>query len=1143
MNASLIEKIKNLITEAKVGFSAGDSAALNSAFPAGGGFSMSGGGKQGRNKDYRMLARRAAQSAARTRLEQSVRASFRKLGGRNGATKRLIYSYNGGEDTRDWQPTISPFESNKFGDTTFWVTEQTKSFLSRLMDLLSRQEKESGPGSTTLTNHIKDLSVETSVVETSAKEKHADMKSVFDSLDISDKNQVLHLYNLIQKDKRFNRPSYMIKISAPIEKYSQEDIKNIQDNLVGMNPEFKSNLRPDAVMAYINDSRINVEIRITADTTLLPLYNKVGFVPLSSKVGALDKMAWSYQKMQEFNRTSYFNILKTKQKKLEALKRKPKSPETDSEINEIQADIDQLNGVINKYNSPVSFNDYETSDVMSMGPLALLAKAKSLINENAAIAITSVDDVCYFYYTTYDGNGNHIEKLTTFNSAKPYGNALKNYFEGVITKQEYDSIYEKLSDEQKKKAEPIQLFLKGRYTPNIYCMKMMFCDWVNLQYRMRLPTTPADTSIGGPGNMQFKMPDSISVPGAQLLNNSNTVVRKVVNDLKSKANNYLVTTATNVLHKGTGSMSFLQGIYDLLINKYRVESNYTDVTLLISIMNSLIGGFYAIVDRKEFDNLKNTGSANSMDSTTISVADNQELIDFLISLKRPRPSDYQMIPKFDKSNHESLVDCLEYFTKMCSQLIKRMSDVLIPSSRSMKSKMESAINFPNAAVAGFPTLIKKIDDGIVEGINDSFTYKRTLSNCIVNLNCVQDIGAMISAFFVAFKNEIASEKAAAEAAAKSGSKKAKKPTGLFKPELVSAYDYAGLNLTQCSKGYGKVARATHVKKLVNFFLTAREEFEKKYMRSTKDEKSDPTASQTTILEFLMTVFDSAKTLRKLIGMDGIRVLEYSNLENMDEPRKGWLSRINSELTIDNFSNELNINEERNRNWVKRISKAIAETPMSTLSTGFAVDDFCREHFQPAVRMVRTALGEVGADKKIPVVITNKQSELPYVPAHTVMFATVNADGAVVLNLVSSCLKMTPEVSNYTYTYNWDDKIVETNELPRQKDMSSVYHEMARRDMAYCFLMSSSQRYMILNIIGSLNSVFKNAEESYAKLKNLVNGSSDVLNALMVGNMKLGVNRLLKTELVGENKTVEDLAMDILKFIMIHHILHVDMNED
>ena len=330
---------------------------------------------------------------ARRRMMEKLNKITKRRTGKGGNQTTYIFSYKGNDDTRNWQPLLvslkdTEIKINGVDEAHFLVTPQTRNFLLNLLTNLRDTVIDKNDPEKRVPK-IADIKITASIIPDDIDH---DYENVLKSLSIKETEGISSLISLIKNDERFHPQNYILNVEVPIKEYKDEDLDTISKEF-----SFTDTSISDigSIKTSINHSKVNIELKVIRDFTLMPMYNEIrnDFVPRQSKVGAIEKLAWAFQKAREMNKNMIPLSAEIADRRInqinDALKSFKKKNSTDPEIAAKIADLSKektemvnmkaaLQSNTQTYIDQTNINETTNSDVMSVGPLALLERAKRL---------------------------------------------------------------------------------------------------------------------------------------------------------------------------------------------------------------------------------------------------------------------------------------------------------------------------------------------------------------------------------------------------------------------------------------------------------------------------------------------------------------------------------------------------------------------------------------------------------------------------------------------------------------------------------------------------------------------------------------------------------------------------------------------
>lgn len=1150
MRNNLLEQIKKLITEA----SDQALASMGSDFGKGG----FGGHRFQKSKEMSEDEIRKERSRlARRRMTDKLNKITKRRTGKGGNQTTYIFSYKGDDDTRNWQPLLvslkdTEIKINGVDEAHFLVTPQTRNFLLNLLTNLRDTIIDPSDPEKRIPK-ISDIKITATVIP---DDIDLDYENVIKSLSVKETSGISKLISLIKNDDRFHPQNYILNIEVPIKEYKDEDLDTISKEF-----SFTDTSISDigSIKTSINKSKVNIELKIIRDFTLMPMYNEIrnDFVPRQSQVGAIEKLAWAFQKAREMNKNMIPLSAAIADRRIKQIDDALKSFKTEdssnpeiaaklSDLNKEKAEMINMKTAINAktqtYIDQTNINETTNSDVMSIGPLALLERAKRIQDnkdKNSIIVITSDVDVSYIYLPEIRNNVGDIirsEKIEKFNGQGAAGKNIKDWFEGLIPKELFNVNITSLNLPENAKTEVqdfINEFVNKKYD-FVYCLKMMYADQIGVSYSMDLPQSVFD-KIGG--DKVIAMPDSVKVPGSQKLAKTRTILKTT-----KTANTKLITTTDDVLSIGSGTLTFLKDAYKMIdvdgIGKKRIIDNFTNLGFISDMLKSSIYDYFFELDKSTFEQLKNGDSVN-VNGFQTSLSDNKYLADTIETVKTFPKNGNLLLLKHDRLGYFKAEENFERVRNLLSQMIGQIDKNVwfeVPGGKELYQDISTSFN---TTLAGRPGTVKKIQNDMITAIEDANNFKKSVSDALFEHNLTTDLGSMIKAFFDAYESiDDQKEQKIAH--------RNEKNISIKTPRLFRSRSLDGLNISGTRKGKKKEEIRGELNDRLVTFLHDNDQKILKSVFSSISTNSNPTLS---VANVLRSFYDVMKTLEKLTSIDGARVVEFGDLADVDTLAEGTLSEVDSTLDPAKFSTA-----DVSDSIEIGIKTAFETATASDIKSGIVIDAFCRDGLKPIIRIIKDSIKQNDSNEKRPIGITSADSQVPYTPVHTIVFATRNKKGALTVSIISSIVKIPNLDSPYVYTYDIKHQEFTVSGDIQPQDKEFVRDELSKMDYAYCMFNMMSVKRLMSECAESLRQLgatvgrdFDFIKETIEK-KNLFRYDDDTFIKTNTAEYESELNDLLNTtnDNTGNedrNKTVKDMMADIVRYIEIIYTARKMMNND
>ena len=1148
MRKNLLEQIQKLISEAA------DQALASMGNDFGkGGF----GGHRFQKKQEMSEAdiRKERSRLARRRMMEKLNKITKRRTGKGGNQTTYIFSYKGNDDTRNWQPLLvslkdTEIKINGVDEAHFLVTPQTRNFLLNLLTNLRDTVIDKNDPEKRVPK-IADIKITASIIPDDIDH---DYENVLKSLSIKETEGISSLISLIKNDERFHPQNYILNVEVPIKEYKDEDLDAISKEF-----SFTDTSISDigSIKTSINQSKVNIELKVIRDFTLMPMYNEIrnDFVPRQSKVGAIEKLAWAFQKAREMNKNMIPLSAKIADRRInqinDALKSFKNKNSTDPEIAAKIADLNKektemvnmkaaLQSNTQTYIDQTNINETTNSDVMSVGPLALLERAKRLQDnkdKNSVIVITSDMDVSYIYLPEIKNSTGDIirnEKIMKFNGQGAAGKNIKDWFEGLIPKELFDANIASLDLPDNAKTEVqdfINEFVNRKYD-FVYCLKMMFADQIGVSYSMDLPQSVFD-KIGG--DKVIAMPENVKVPGSQNLANTRTTLKT-----SKTASSKLITTTDDVLSIGSGSLTFLKDAYKMIdadgIGKKRLIDSFTDLGFISDMLKSSIYDYFFELDESSYNKLKN-GETIDVNGYQTSLNTNQYLADTLETVKSFPKNGKLLLLKHDKLGYFTAEENFERVRNLISQMVGQIDkDVWfeVPGGQELYKDISTSFN---TTLAGRPGTVKKIQNDMITAIEDANNFKKSVSDALLEHNLTADLGSMIKAFFVAYEaiDDQKDQKVAHNN---------KKVISIKEPRLFRSRSLDGLNISGTRKGKKKEeVRGELNDRLITFL----HDDDQKLLKSAFGAVSTNTNPALAISNVLRDFYDIMKTLEKLTAIDGARVVEFGDLADVETLARGTLSEVDSSLDPTKFSTA-----DVSPSVESGIKTAFETATASDIKSGIVVDAFCRDGLKPIVRIIKNSIKQ-STNERRPIGITSADSQVPYTPVHTLVFATRNGNGGLTVSIISSIVKIPNFDSPYSYTYDIEHQNFSVSGDIQPQDKEAIRNELSKMDYAYCMFNMMSSKRLMSECAEALNQLSMKVGKDFDSIKdiiekkNLFRYDDDTFIKTNNAEYEDELNDLLNTTSVnGEaetNGSVKNMIADIVRYIEIIYTAKKLMNNN
>lgn len=1161
MNVSLIEKIKKLLLEAEES-TTGSSVTAGELFSNNGegGIHVVNPGQEKAEKNQWLDPKEAAAYKAQQAILDKLNRYKVTKTGRGGNIKKFVFTYEGKKDTRDWVPRLVTFSDERIKDAdgnpiSINVTVQTKKFLDKLLRNLFENVKDKVSG----TEKPKIANIDISFEENKSDDE--EFNGIITSLKSNFFDGIDPIREVVQEDNRFWPSSYVIHITAPIDKYSDESINQIKSFYD------EKTLAADAatVKASIDKQKVNIDIVINKSTTLLPMYNTINYVPTNSKTGALDKLSWTYQRIRETNKSSAPNLaqhldglIQQYNEQLKNLNKQRKAK--GAKIKEIDAAIKRVKDTLTKvkstkasinknqtltYIDQQTFDDSSNTDTMSIGPLGLLAKARRITDahENNSILVITSDVGTMYMWAPGDDNVQTLS-VTKEETGKENGFAkhVKDYFEGLISKEAFSAYVDSMDIPISKKdivEKFVSKYIERNYY-NVYCMKMMFSDTVNVSYNMELPPSVLDTNAA-----IHQVSNSIKVPGSERLPKQKTssFLRTSI-DVGDSYKTKLVTVSHDILKTGSGSLGFFKDSIKTISGDFTsIRTFIENFMYMVSATKSVIYDFYVPITKKQFDTLKNGDIVTIEQNNRTIILDpnkNHALATIINSIGEYKKS-VSLVLKYDKVGYNEAENNLSLLKRIFRGLLRQYQHIGWNEFKEFQKKLNDTISGYNSSIAGRPGIIDKMQNDMIIGIRGAKDLKQNISDVVVAHNLIKDAFPIIESYFASFKVKNTDDK----------SKKGKNEE-MFVPALIHTTPTDGFNFGAARKGMHIDARASLIEQLYDFLVHGEDKVNK-WIAKKSHNVNDIVETNLKIITYLD---DTIKLLEKITAYDGVKMFEFEDVENIENVVGGIATEIDTKLTGAEISNKdfkiesvPSVDRSDDKDPHKYgIRDALETTKESDISSGLVISDACKKAFRPLVNTLKSMITETKnsmKEKPGPIMILPANGPVPYAPIHTVITLEHEGDN-LLLVVISSCFSVDTSATKSFYNYSFDKEhsrfIIDDTTKIADDDKEDVQTALGQMDFAFCSFNMMSTKRLIINTSAAMKRIERQAIDGYHKLQ--------LVARRIYAEMLAGASsdeekeRILMINNDNTKKPVKDIVKDIARYICIAALLlEVENNDD